>query len=80
MSADVPSMTREAAVALVESVMSGELAEEELEDALKRLDAAFGCPRGHVAGLVYWPEGPQGPEPTAAEVVDRASAYRPIAL
>lgn len=77
MSADVPSMTRGAAVALVESVMSGELAEAELEHALERLDAAFGCPRGHVAGLVYWPDGP---EPTAAELVDRALAYRPIAL
>ncbi|GAA4989031.1 hypothetical protein GCM10023205_70140 [Yinghuangia aomiensis] len=77
MSADVPWMTREAAVARVESVMRGELPEEELEHVLERLDAAFGCPRGHVAGLVYWPDGP---EPTAAEVVDRAPAYRPIAL
>lgn len=77
MSADVPPMTREAAVTSVESVMSGELSEEELEHVLERLDVAFGCPRGHVAGLVYWPEGA---EPTAAEVVEQAPAYRPIAL
>lgn len=77
MSADVPPMTREAAVALVQSVMSGGLPEGELEHVLERLDVAFGCPRGHAAGLVYWPPGS---EPTAAEVVDRALAYRPIAL
>lgn len=77
MSADVPSMTREAAVVLVQSVMNGGLPEEKLEHLLERLDAAFGCPRGHVAGLVYWPEGA---EPTAAEVVEQALAYRPIAL
>lgn len=70
-------LTRETAIALVRSVMNAEIPDGELEHVLERLDTAFGCPRGYVAELVYWPEGA---EPTAAEVVDRASAYRPIAL
>lgn len=77
LSAGMPPITRAAALAVVESLMSGELADEEAESLPAQLDMAFGCPRGHAAGLAYWPERSV---PTAAEVVDRARAYRPIAL
>lgn len=70
-------MTREAAVALVQKVMSVEFAEDEMERVLDLLDRALGCPGGYVAGLIFWPNGQ---EPTAVDVVDQALAYQPFAL
>ncbi|MFB9368483.1 e9imm peptide [Kitasatospora albolonga] len=71
-------MSREEAVTLVRKVMDVEYDEHEMDRVLERLDRALGCPTGHVAGLVFWPA--DGQVRSAAEVVDRALAYRPIAL
>ncbi|WP_175609371.1 bacteriocin immunity protein [Streptacidiphilus griseoplanus] len=71
-------MSREEAVALVQRIMSGDYAsEEEVDRVLEQLDSALRCPRGYVSALIFWPK--RG-EPSAAEVVDQALAYRPIAL
>lgn len=71
-------MDREAAVTLVQKIMNGGCPNE-AEDhlLLEQLDRALGCPTGYISGLIFWPKGP---EPTAAEVVDQALAYRPFAL
>ncbi|MEU3464331.1 e9imm peptide [Streptomyces sp. NPDC006733] len=70
-------LTREAAVLLVQQVMQAEGGDEESSRVLDRLDRALGCPSGYVSGLIFWPERP---EPTAADVVEQALAYRPVAL
>jgi hypothetical protein len=70
-------VTREEAITLVQRIMNAELADEEASHWLETLDRTFGCPSGYVSDLIFWPEAG---EPTAAEVVDRARAYRPIAL
>ncbi|MCC3769750.1 e9imm peptide [Streptomyces sp. UNOC14_S4] len=51
--------------------------EEEADRWLDLLDRALVCPSGHVCDLIFRP--PEG-ELSAEEVVDRALAYRPIAL
>ncbi|MFJ7086366.1 e9imm peptide [Streptomyces griseus] len=69
--------TRSQAVALVQRIMDGDCAsEDELDGWLENLDQALACPHGYVSDLIHWP--PEG-ELTAAEVVDRALSYRPIA-
>lgn len=71
-------MTRESAVAMVQKIMDGDCADDaEIDRALETLDRGLGCPSGYVSNLIYWPDGP---EPTAAEVVELALAYRPFAL
>ncbi|MFD5114355.1 e9imm peptide [Streptomyces sp. NPDC058220] len=71
-------MAREAAVALVQRIMNADYADDdELDGWLDELDKAFACPSGYVSDLIFWPEGP---ESSAAEVVDQALAYRPFAL
>ena len=70
-------ITRETAVMLVQKVMNAECVDDEMPRMLDQLDRALGCPSGYVSGLIFWPEGP---EPTATEVVDRALAYQPFAL
>ncbi|MFI2206645.1 e9imm peptide [Streptomyces sp. NPDC020192] len=71
-------MDRDAAIALVQEIMNGGCSDEADDRVLlEKLDRAFGCPTGYVNGLIFWP---RGPEPTAAEVVDQALAYRPFAL
>lgn len=71
-------MDRDAAIAMVQTIMNGGYSDE-AEDRLllEQLDKALGCPTGYVSGLIFWPKGP---EPTAAEVVEQALAYRPFAL
>ncbi|MEV8116150.1 e9imm peptide [Streptomyces xiamenensis] len=71
-------LSRAEAVALVRRIAAGEYAgEDELNDWLDRLDTSLGCPSGHVANLVFWPREGELP---AEVVVDRALAYRPLAL
>ncbi|MFJ2025823.1 e9imm peptide [Streptomyces sp. NPDC087897] len=71
-------MSRAEAVARVEWIVAGDYPpEDELHGWLEGLDRALACPSGYVSDLIHWP--PAG-ELTAAEVVDRALAYRPIAL
>ncbi|MFJ9979391.1 e9imm peptide [Streptomyces cyaneofuscatus] len=69
---------RNEAVALVQRIMDADYASEgEADGWLDALDRALACPTGHVRDLIFWP-----PERDllAAEVVDQALAYRPIAL
>ncbi|KAB1988884.1 e9imm peptide [Streptomyces triticiradicis] len=71
-------MNRAEAVALVQRIMDADHAsDDERADRLDRLDRALACPSGYVSYLIFWP--PER-ELSADEVVDRALAYRPIAL
>ncbi|MFE9240502.1 bacteriocin immunity protein [Streptomyces sp. NPDC007007] len=71
-------MSRTEAVALVQRIMDADYASEDEADGwLDRLDRVLACPSGHVSGLIFCP--PER-ELSADEVVDRASAYRAIAL
>lgn len=73
-----PSLTRDEAVALVQRIMDAEYADDgEAGRWLERLERAFGCPSGYVSDLIF---GQAAEEPTAAQVIDKAVAYRPIAL
>jgi hypothetical protein len=70
-------MTRETAVMLVQKVMDAVGTDDEVQHVLDELDRAFGCPTAYVADLIFWPKGQ---EPSAAEVVDQALAYRTFTL
>ncbi|MGW4380465.1 e9imm peptide [Kitasatospora sp. NPDC004531] len=71
-------MDREAAVSTVQRIMDGEYADDaEVDRALVALARGLGCPGGYVSNLIFWPEGGS---PTAAEIVEKALAYRPFAL
>ncbi|MFE4699669.1 e9imm peptide [Streptomyces sp. NPDC056738] len=71
-------LSRAEAIALVRRIEDVDYASEsEANDLLEKLDRALACPTGHVSGLIFWP--PER-ELSAEEVVDRALAYRPIAL
>lgn len=73
-----PSIARDEAVRLVQQIMDGDYANDgEAARWLERLDRGFGCPSGYVSDLIFVHIAE---EPTAAQVVDRAMAYRPIAL
>ncbi|WP_431916826.1 e9imm peptide [Micromonospora wenchangensis] len=68
-------LTRDEAVALVERIMRLDYADDgELNDWLDGLERDLACP--DVSSLIFT----TAPELTATEVVDRALAYRPIAL
>ncbi|MFE2327335.1 bacteriocin immunity protein [Streptomyces sp. NPDC059385] len=70
-------MTREEAVRLVQQLMNGDTASEAEGDAIiEALKLGLRCP--HVSDYIFYP-GP-GREPSAEQVVERAMAYRPIAL
>ncbi|MEV6199598.1 e9imm peptide [Streptomyces sp. NPDC051771] len=71
-------MSRTEAVALVQRIMAADYASEEEADGwLDMLGRALACPTGHVGNLIFHPSGR---DLSAAEVVDQALAYRPIAL
>ncbi|MEU9853697.1 e9imm peptide [Streptomyces sp. NPDC047974] len=71
-------MSRTEAVALVQRIMAADYAsEEEADEWLDMLGGALACPTGRVSDLIFHPSGR---ELSAAEVVDQALAYRPIAL
>ncbi|MFB7568907.1 e9imm peptide [Streptomyces sp. NPDC056165] len=71
-------MSRAQAVALVQRIMDADYAsEEEMDNWLDMLDRTLACPTGHVSDLIFWP--PER-ELSADKVVDRALAYRSIAL
>ncbi|GAA2067400.1 hypothetical protein GCM10009839_94000 [Catenulispora yoronensis] len=71
-------MTRDEAIALVQRIMDTDYSDNgEASHWLESLDAAFHCPSGYVSDLIFWPVTG---DPTAADVVDQAQAYRPIAL
>jgi hypothetical protein len=71
-------MSRTEAVALVQRIMDADYASEDEADGwLDSLAKALVCPAGHVSDLIFWP---REQELSADEVVDRALAYRAIAL
>ena len=62
--------------------MDGNGTEDELNQMMDLLEA--NVPDPNVSDLIFWPNGfphdPNAPEPTAEQVVDKALAYKPIAL
>ncbi len=71
-------MSRDEALSLVRRLLddSGDTGEAEADEILDALVRGLGCP--HISDYVYWPL--PGSDPTPEEIVDRALAYRPIAL
>ncbi|MYV63707.1 e9imm peptide [Streptomyces sp. SID4931] len=71
-------MSRDEALALVRRLLddTGDTGEGEADEILDALERGLGCP--HISDYVYWPL--PGSDPTPEEIVDRALAYRPIAL
>lgn len=71
-------MSRDEALALVRRLLddTGDTGEAEADEILDALERGLGCP--HISDYVYWPL--PGSDPTPEEIVDRALAYRPIAL
>ncbi|XCM30955.1 e9imm peptide [Streptomyces parvus] len=71
-------MSRDEALSLVRRLRaeSGETGEAEADEILDALKRGLACP--HISDYVYWPL--PGTDPTPEEIVDRALAYRPIAL
>ncbi|TWG03177.1 hypothetical protein FHX80_111596 [Streptomyces brevispora] len=69
-------MSRGQALPLVQRLLDGDVASEaegaEILDALYR---GLGCP--HISDYIYWDAGP---DLSADKVVERALAYKPIAL
>ncbi|MCX2179610.1 e9imm peptide [Streptomyces sp. SKN60] len=68
-------MSREEAISLVQRLMNGETSEQEGDDILDDLERGLVCP--HISDYIFWDFDP---ELTAEKVVDRALAYKPIAL
>ncbi|MGW4743612.1 e9imm peptide [Streptomyces sp. NPDC004290] len=71
----VRQMTREEAIPFVERLMDPETPDEESSWILATLERGLACP--HVSDYVFWDPDP---ELTPEKVVDRAMAYKPIAL
>ncbi|MFJ9109602.1 e9imm peptide [Streptomyces sp. NPDC102283] len=67
-------MSREEALSLVRRLLNG-AEEAEGDEILDALERGLACP--HVSDYIYWsPDRDPDPE----QIVDRALAYRPIAL
>ncbi|MEV7638387.1 e9imm peptide [Streptomyces rubiginosohelvolus] len=71
-------MSRDEALLLVRRLLndSGETGEAEADEILDALERGLACP--HISDYVYWPLPDSDPTPEG--IVDRALAYRPIAL
>ncbi|MER5203803.1 e9imm peptide [Streptomyces sp. NPDC002825] len=68
-------MTREEAILLVERVLNPETPEEESSQILEALEQGLSCP--HISDYIFWDPDP---ELTPEKVIDKAMAYKPIAL
>ncbi|MFD7615100.1 e9imm peptide [Streptomyces sp. NPDC059828] len=69
-------MSRREAIPLVQRLMDDSVTDEHHADAiLDALQRGLACP--HVSDYIFWDFDP---ELTAEKVVDRALAYKPIAL
>ncbi|MFI8824122.1 e9imm peptide [Streptomyces sp. NPDC053431] len=55
--------------------MNAEASEDEVGDILADLERGLVCP--HISNYIFWDFDP---ELTAEKIVDRAPAYKPIAL
>lgn len=71
------NVDRQQATEAVQRIMDGHYAGADAADALEALGPALGCPAGRVSELIFWPKE-RGL--STGEVVERALAYRPIAL
>ncbi|WP_405703162.1 MULTISPECIES: e9imm peptide [unclassified Streptomyces] len=69
------SMTRDEAVLLVQQLLNGDGAEPETGAIIAALQRGLACP--HISNYIYWDFDPAL---SAEKVVDRAMAYKPIAL
>ncbi|MFP1626254.1 e9imm peptide [Streptomyces sp. 5K101] len=67
-------MSRDEAIPLVQRLMDGDVEEDEGYEIITTLERGLVCP--HVGDYIFWSD----PELTAEQVVDRALAYKPIAL
>ena len=68
------------ALALAQRILDREYADDdEATEWMDTLGRAYGCPTGYVSDLIFWPRD-GNPVTSAAELVARAAAYRPIAL
>ncbi|MFJ9885755.1 e9imm peptide [Streptomyces sp. NPDC091287] len=67
-------MSRDEALSLVRRLLDG-ADEAEADEILDALERGLACP--HISDYIYW--GPD-PGPSPEQIVDRALAYRPIAL
>lgn len=70
------ALSREELIALVERIMRGDGTEEDHAELLRKFEQSV--PHPAASDLIYWHKRPI--EPTPAEVVDEALAYRPIEL
>ncbi|WP_326628601.1 MULTISPECIES: e9imm peptide [unclassified Streptomyces] len=69
-------MSRDDAVPLVQLLLNADVADEaEGEEILDALQRGLACP--HISHYIYWDFDP---ELSAEKIVDRALAYKPIAL
>lgn len=67
------SRSRAELVGLVERMIRGEGSAAEMDEWLRLIEANVPAPDGYVTDLIYYPEGD---DPTAEEVVDRALNYQ----
>lgn len=69
-------MSRDEAIPLVQRLLSGDTADEaQASELLAALERGLRCP--HISEYIFWGFDPAL---TAEKVVDRALAYKPIAL
>ncbi|MEU4127819.1 e9imm peptide [Streptomyces wuyuanensis] len=69
-------MSRAEAIPLVQRLLDADTADEaEHSEILNALQRGLVCP--HISDYIYWDTDP---EPDAANIVDRALTYSPIAL
>ncbi|MGW7305091.1 e9imm peptide [Streptomyces sp. NPDC054835] len=68
-------MPREEAILLVQRLMNAEASEGESDEILTNLERGLACP--HISDYIFWDSDP---ELTPEKVVERALAYKPIAL
>ncbi|WP_406389310.1 hypothetical protein [Streptomyces sp. NBC_00211] len=69
------SLTRDEAVLLVQRLLDGDATEPETDKIIATLQRGLACP--HISNYMYWDFDPAL---SAEKVVDRAMAYKPIAL
>jgi hypothetical protein len=69
-----PKLTREEMVAFVEGITAADGSEAEIDELIETFEA--NCLHPGKTVLIFWPHGfphdPSKPEPTAAEIVDKA--------
>jgi hypothetical protein len=72
--------SRDELVALVRYIMAGMPGASEQEASLAVAQFEAAVPGPHGTDLIFYPGQAFGHEPTAEEIVDRASSYRPFQI